>query len=146
DARLVVVGGPSGADGDLEAARVAKRIADLGLTDRVRFVPPQPHHLLSTYYRAADVCLVPSHSESFGLVALEAAACGVPVVAAAVGGLTTLVDDGRTGYLVEGRDPADFARPLAAILGDRRQAAALGKSGATRAGAYTWAAAAGALW
>ena len=84
-------------------------VDELGLADRVRFVPPQPHHLLSTYYRAADVCLVPSRSESFGLVALEAAACGTPVVAAAVGGLRTLVDDGRTGFLVDGRDPADFA-------------------------------------
>ncbi len=70
---------------------------------------PQPHHLLSTYYRAADVVLVPSRSESFGLVALEAAACGTPVVAAAVGGLRTLVDHGRTGFLVDGRDPARFA-------------------------------------
>ena len=59
---------------------------ELGLADRVLFVAPQPHELLSTYYRAADVCVVPSRSESFGLVALEAAACGTPVVAAAVGG------------------------------------------------------------
>ena len=102
--------------------------------------------MLSSYYRAADVCVVPSHSESFGLVALEAAACGVPVVAAAVGGLTTLVDDRRTGYLVEGRDPADYARPLAAILADPGLAARLGRAGAVRAGAYTWAAAARALW
>ena len=75
----------------------------------MRFAAPQPHHLLSTFYRAADVVLVPSRSESFGLVALEAAACGTPVVAAAVGGLRTLVDHGRTGFLVEGRDPAVFA-------------------------------------
>jgi D-inositol-3-phosphate glycosyltransferase len=102
--------------------------------------------MLSSYYRAVDTCIVPSHSESFGLVALEAAACGVPVVAAAVGGLTTLVDDGRTGYLVEGRDPGDFARPLAAILADPGLARALGRAGAARAGAYTWAAAARALW
>ena len=89
-------------------ARAGRRPA--ACSDRVRFVPPQPHHLLSTYYRAADVCLVPSRSESFGLVALEAAACGTPVVAAAVGGLLTLVDDGRTGFLVDGRDPARLRR------------------------------------
>ena len=109
-------------------------------------LPPQRHEMLSSYYRAVDACVVPSHSESFGLVALEAAACGVPVVAAAVGGLTTLVDDGRTGFLVEGRDPADFARPLAALLSDRGLASRLGRAGANRAGAYTWAAAADALW
>ena len=62
--------------------------------DRVRFVEPQPHHILSTFYRAADVVLAPSRSESFGLVALEAAACGISVVASAVGGLLSLVDDG----------------------------------------------------
>jgi D-inositol-3-phosphate glycosyltransferase len=70
----------------------------------------------------------------------------VPVVAAAVGGLTTLVDDGRTGYLVEGRDPADFARPLATLLADAGLAARMGRAAAARAGAYTWAAAAHDLW
>ena len=74
------------------------------------FVPPQPHELLSTYYRAADVCLVPSRSESFGLVALEAAACGTPVVASDVGGLRSLVDHGRTGYLVEEPGPGGVRR------------------------------------
>src|SRR5690606_20983739 len=76
DGVLLVVGGPSGVEGEAELARVKARIAELGLVDRVRFVPAQPHHLLSTYYRAADVVVVPSRSESFGLVALEAAACG----------------------------------------------------------------------
>ena len=109
-------------------------------------LPPQRHEMLSSYYRAADVCVVPSHSESFGLVALEAAACGVPVVAAAVGGLTTLVDHGRTGFLVEGRDPADYARPLAAILTDQRAGRPAGRAGRRRARAYTWAAAARELW
>ncbi|MDQ3107004.1 MAG: glycosyltransferase, partial [Actinomycetota bacterium] len=96
DAFLVIVGGPSGPDGEAEVDRMHKLVADLGLAGRVRFVAPQPHELLSTFYRAADVCVVPSRSESFGLVALEAAACGIPVVAAAVGGLTSLVEDGRT--------------------------------------------------
>ena len=109
DATLLVVGGASGADGDEEVARIHDLVKELDVVDQVRFVPPQPHHLLSTYYRAADVCLVPSRSESFGLVALESTACGTPVVAAAVGGLRTLVEHGRTGFLVESRDPGDFA-------------------------------------
>jgi D-inositol-3-phosphate glycosyltransferase len=138
DAVLVVVGGASGADGDAEVARVGALIDELGVRQHVRFVDPQPHHLLSTYYRAADVVVVPSRSESFGLVALEAAACGTPVVAAAVGGLRTLVDDGRTGLLVDGRDPADHAAAIAAVLGDPEAAALMGKAAAARAARYTW--------
>jgi D-inositol-3-phosphate glycosyltransferase len=145
-ASLVVLGGPSGPHGSEELAAVQRHIDGPGLQAAVRMLPPQRHEILSSYYRAVDACVVPSHSESFGLVALEAAACGAPVVAAAVGGLTTLIDDGCTGYLVEGRDPADFARPLAAILSDRGLAGRLGRAGAARAGAYTWAAAAEALW
>jgi D-inositol-3-phosphate glycosyltransferase len=83
---LVVVGGPSGADGELEVARLRDLAGELAISDRVRWVEPQPHAALADYYRAANVCLVPSRSESFGLVALEAAACGTPVVAANVGG------------------------------------------------------------
>jgi len=143
---LVLIGGPSGPHGDAEMAEVERRIRVYGLDDAVRLLPPQPHERLSTYYRAADVCVVPSHSESFGLVALEAAACGIPVVASAVGGLTTLVDHGRTGYLVEGRDPADYAAPLAALLGDPQTAARMGDAAASRAGDYTWKAAAADLW
>lgn len=124
----------SGRDGD-----------DLGVRDQVRFVDPQPHHLLSTYYRAADVCLVPSRSESFGLVALEAAACGTPVVAAAVGGLRTLVDHGRTGFLVDERRPAAYGRLVDRILTDPALAAALSDQAALRAGGYTWSTAAGRL-
>ncbi len=135
---LVVVGGPSGSAGQAELVRIQKLIADEGLTDRVRFVPAQPHHALSTYYRAADVCLVPSRSESFGLVALEAAACGLPVVAAAVGGLRTLVDDGRTGFLVEGRDPVDFAVRVDLLLSDPALAAEMSTAAAARSMDYTW--------
>jgi D-inositol-3-phosphate glycosyltransferase len=111
----------------------------------VRFVEPQPHHLLSTYYRAADVVLVPSRSESFGLVALEAAACGVPVVASAVGGLRTLVDHGRTGFLVEGRDPSAFAAYVAEVLDNPQLASSLGDAAATRARRYTWSTSAARL-
>lgn len=109
-------------------------------------LPPQTHEILSTYFRAADVCVVPSHSESFGLVALEAAACGIPVVASAVGGLTTLVHHGITGFLVEGRDPVGYAEPLTALLSDPEGAARMGARAAARAGSYTWQRAAEDLW
>jgi D-inositol-3-phosphate glycosyltransferase len=145
DATLLVVGGPSGADGPAELARVRAQIDAHGLADRVRFVPPQPHHRLSTYYRAADVVVVPSRSESFGLVALEAAACGTPVVGAAVGGLRTLVDHGRTGFLVEERDPAAYAGFVDEILVSSSLATQLGAAASARAGRYTWSTAAARL-
>ncbi|MEJ5254945.1 MAG: glycosyltransferase [Acidimicrobiales bacterium] len=135
---LVVVGGPSGVDGDAELRRVRALADELGVADRVRFVPPQPHHLLSTYYRSADVCLVPSRSESFGLVALEAAACGTPVVAANVGGLTTLVQHGRTGFLVEERQPEAFAAFVREILADPALAERFSVAAARMARHYTW--------
>lgn len=143
--RLMIVGGASGSDGDAETDRAHALVDELGLHDRVEFVPPQPHHLLSTYYRAADVVIVPSRSESFGLVALEAAACGTPVVAAAVGGLQSLVDDGDTGFLVEGRDPADYAARIDQILGDEPLAASMAAAAVQRAARYTWRAAADRL-
>lgn len=138
DALLLIVGGASGQDGPAEEIHVRHLVAELGLGARVRFVPPQPHHLLSTYYRAADVCVVPSRSESFGLVALEAAACGTPVVAADVGGLATLVDHGRTGFLVDERDPVAYAGFIERILSDRSRASALAEAAAERARDYRW--------
>jgi D-inositol-3-phosphate glycosyltransferase len=138
DATLVVVGGPSGSQGEVELARVRARAEELGVAHRIRWVAPVPHHLLSTYYRAADVCLVPSRSESFGLVALEAAACGIPVVAAAVGGLRSIVEHGRTGFLVEGGDPAHVAAYVDELLGQRGVAAELGRAAADRARTFTW--------
>jgi D-inositol-3-phosphate glycosyltransferase len=145
DATLVVVGGASGTQGSNEVDRLDKLVAELGVADQVRFVPPQPHHLLSTYYRAADVCLVPSRSESFGLVALEAAACGTPVVAAAVGGLRTLVEHERTGFLVESRDPEAYAAFVDEILTVPSVSAELAVRAALRARDYTWSTAAGRL-
>ncbi len=137
-ARLVVVGGPSGVDGPAEKARVLALVEDLGLRDRVVFVDPQPHHLLSSWYRAADVVVVPSRSESFGLVALEGAACGIPVVAAAVGGLRTLVEDGVTGFLVEDRDPSSFASAIDAVLSDPVMSTRMGAASALASLRYSW--------
>ena len=145
DVSLLVVGGPSGNDGEAELASLRALAADLGLEGRVRFVPPQPHHLLMTYYQAADVCLVPSRTESFGLVALEAAACGTPVVAADVGGLRSVVDDGHTGFLVEGRAPVDYAAPVDLLLSDLELARAMGTSALARSGRYLWSIAAARL-
>jgi D-inositol-3-phosphate glycosyltransferase len=144
-AQLVVVGGPSGPRGEEHLASLRTLVARLELADRVRFVSPQPHELLSTFYRAADVCVVPSRSESFGLVALEAAACGTPVVAADVGGLTTLVEDGITGYLVEPSTPAAFAAAASEVLGDPLLAERLATAAVVRARRYTWAHAASLL-
>ncbi|HEY1989761.1 MAG TPA: glycosyltransferase [Acidimicrobiales bacterium] len=145
DARLAIVGGPSGPRGDVELDRMMELVGELGLSDRVVFVPPRPHELLSTYYRAADVCLVPSRSESFGLVALEAAACGTPVVASDVGGLRTLVDHGRTGFLVEDPTPEAFAAWIRQILAEPLLAERLGTGAVLRARRYTWARAAALL-
>ncbi len=145
DAILLLVGGASGVEGEREVAHLRALVDELGLGGRVRFVPPQPHHILSTYYRAADVVVVPSRSESFGLVALEAAACGVPVVASAVGGLLTLVDHGRTGYLVADRDPDGFAAAARHLLDHPGEAAAMGAAGAVAARQYTWSFAAARL-
>ncbi len=142
---LMIVGGASGQQGSSEVARILAMIDDLGLTDRVVFVDPQPHYALSTYYRAADVLVMPSRSESFGLVALEAAACGVPVVAAAVGGLRTLVQDGTTGYLIDERDPALYAKAIDRILGDPSHRAALGAAASVTASRYPWSGLAGRL-
>ena len=145
DALLLIVGGASGTDGSAEVDHLHRLIDELGVADQVRFVPPQPHHILSTYYRAADAVVVPSRSESFGLVALEASACGVPVVASGVGGLLTLVDHGETGYLVPDRDPALFAHYLREIIDHPSHAAALSARGAERAKRYTWSFAAARL-
>lgn len=143
--RLVVVGGASGNEGESEVVRVRSLIEALGVADRVDFVAPQAHHMLSTYYRAADVVIVPSRSESFGLVALEAAACGVPVVASGVGGLITIVEDGITGRLVADRSPDVFADHVDRILANPIDAMAMGARAAEKARRYTWSFAAARL-
>jgi D-inositol-3-phosphate glycosyltransferase len=132
--QVLVVGAPSGS-GLAEPQRLQELAVALGVTDVVRFLPPQPPEQLADHYRAADVAVVPSHNESFGLVALEAQACGTPVVAAAVGGLSTAVDDGVSGLLVAGRDPEDYAGAIRRVLAGRELMAA----GARRhAAAFSW--------
>src|SRR5580693_118980 len=140
--RLVVVGGPSGPYGEKSLQRLHDVADGRGVRDHVHFIEPQPHELLSSYYRAADVCLVQSRSESFGLVALEAAACGTPVVASAVGGLTSLVEHGQNGYLVDGRDVDAFAHYVATLIDDPALARKIGAAAAEGARQYTWSTAA----
>jgi len=111
---VLVAGGPSGS-GLAEPTALQGLSAALGLTDVVRFLPPQSRDGLVDVYRAADLVAVPSHNESFGLVALEAQACGTPVVAARVGGLPVAVDDGVSGLLVDGHGDAQWADALHAV-------------------------------
>ncbi|KOV80964.1 D-inositol 3-phosphate glycosyltransferase [Nocardia sp. NRRL S-836] len=117
---VLVVGGPSGSG--LEQPKALEELAgQLGITDVVRFLPPQPGAALAEVYRAADLVAVPSHNESFGLVALEAQACGTPVVAAAVGGLPVAVNDGVSGVLVHGHEAGAWATALATVALPQRE-------------------------
>jgi D-inositol-3-phosphate glycosyltransferase len=134
---VVIVGGPSGSEVGAPG-RLAKLAASLGISGSVRFEAPCPQSELADWYRAADVVLVPSHSESFGLVALEAQACGTPVVAAAVGGLRTAVRDGFSGVLVDGHDPEVWARVLADLLASPTRLASLARGAREHAAAFNW--------
>ncbi|HVL84995.1 MAG TPA: D-inositol-3-phosphate glycosyltransferase [Pseudonocardia sp.] len=145
-ARLVVlvVGGPSGT-GLAEPTALQGLASALGLTDVVRFLPPQAGAALAGVYRAADTVAVPSHNESFGLVALEAQACGTPVVAARVGGLPVAVADGESGVLVPGHDPADWARALAGLVLDPARGERLARGAVAHAARFSWDATTDAL-
>jgi D-inositol-3-phosphate glycosyltransferase len=112
---VVICGGPSGSGLDRPSSLI-ELAESLRVADAVRFLPPQTGADLAALYRSSDLVAVPSHNESFGLVALEAQACGTPVVAAAVGGLVTAVRDGISGMLVDGHHPADWARVLNGLL------------------------------
>jgi D-inositol-3-phosphate glycosyltransferase len=144
--RLVVVfvGGPSGSEvgapGRLSALATA-----LGVAGHVRFEPPCTQPELADWFRAATMVLVPSHSESFGLVALEAQACGTPVVAAAVGGLRTAVRDGLSGVLVDGHDPDGWARVLAGLASSPARLAELSRGALAHAAGFGWGATADRL-
>jgi D-inositol-3-phosphate glycosyltransferase len=139
-ARLVVavVGGPSGRSCAGMGA-LASLADEQGLGDQVRWARPVPQEQLATWYRAADLTVVPSHSESFGLVALESQACGTPVVAADVGGLGTAVLADRSGVLVAGHDPGAWADAIAALLGDPARRERYGRAGVAHAARFSWA-------
>ena len=143
-ARLAIVGGPSGPDGRATLDELHRRVGAAGVIDRVSFVAPQAHQLLSTWMRAADVTLVPSRSESFGLVALESSACGTPVVASDVGGLTTLVEPGVNGLLLAERDAGAWADAVEWVT-DPRHSTVLSTGGVLLAAPYTWRAAGASL-
>jgi D-inositol-3-phosphate glycosyltransferase len=145
-ARLVVlfVGGPSGSEVGVPG-RLTALASRLDMNDRVRFEPPCPQRELADWYRAATLVLVPSHSESFGLVALEAQACGTPVVAAAVGGLRTAVRDGVSGVLVDGHDPADWARAIERLLTEPGMLQRLSQGAVEHAAGFGWGATADGL-
>lgn len=140
ETRLLVIGGSSGSgepheDGQGPLRELARR---LGVAEQVDFLPPQAQDRLATFYAAADVLLVPSRSEAFGLVAMEGQASGTPVVAAARGGLRDVVAHGTTGVLVHGHDPRIWAEHVVALLRDGEHARRLGKAARRRAEGFSW--------
>jgi D-inositol-3-phosphate glycosyltransferase len=132
-----VMGGASGANTE-EVDRLKELATWLGIDDVVRFSPPVPRADLAQWYRAADLVVVPSYSESFGLVALEAQACGTPVVATAVGGLRTAVADGISGVLVDGHDPKAWSSVIARLLQEPQRRVLLSMGAIEHASHFGW--------
>ncbi len=134
---VAVLGGPSGS-GLARPTALLEQASALGLDDVLLTRPPVARPELADWYRAADLVTVPSHNESFGLVALEAQSCGTPVVAAAVGGLRRAVDDGVSGVLVPGHDPDRWADVLEELLADPGRRAELGRAAVRHAAGFGW--------
>ncbi|MSQ41654.1 MAG: glycosyltransferase family 1 protein [Dehalococcoidia bacterium] len=141
--RLLLVGGDERAAA--EFARLRAIAQEEGVAGRVHFLGAIPHERLAVYYNAADVVVAPSFYESFGLVALEAMASGVPVVASRVGGLVSTIADGRTGYLVPWRCPEPFAEKIDLLLSNEALRRALGAAARQSVQQYAWAHVATAL-
>ncbi|MBH0778313.1 D-inositol-3-phosphate glycosyltransferase [Nocardia bovistercoris] len=135
--RVLIVGGPSGTGLDRPDALI-HLAAELGIADRVTFLPPQPPQRLVQVYRAADLVAVPSYNESFGLVAIEAQASGTPVLAADVGGLGTAVRHGETGLLVPGHRIADWAAAMGDLLGDPERLRRMAIRAVDHAAKFSW--------
>jgi D-inositol-3-phosphate glycosyltransferase len=136
--RLLIIGGDQDEPENGHALHLRARVAALGLGARVVFLGAQPQRRLRLFYAAADATVMPSYYESFGMVALEAMACGSPVVASRVGGLTTTVQDGVTGHLVPEGDPAALADRLDALLAHEPGRARLGREAVRWAGEHRW--------
>jgi len=132
-----VMGGASGANTE-EVDRLKELATWLAIDDVVRFAPPVPRADLAQWYRAADLVVVPSYSESFGLVALESQACGTPVVATAVGGLRTAVADGISGVLVDGHDPKAWSSVIARLLQEPQRRVLLSMGAIEHASHFGW--------
>ena len=135
--RVYIVGGASGSNGS-EVERLKELVTWLGIDDVIKFHPPVPRAELANWYRAADLVCVPSYSESFGLVALEAQACGTPVVATAVGGLRTAVADGISGVLVDGHDAKAWSSVIARLLQEPQRRVLLSMGAIEHASHFGW--------
>ena len=133
---VLIVGGDARAREQIEVLR--SQAAALGVDHHISFVGAVEHHELPLYYNAADVCVVPSHYESFGLVAVESMACGTPVVASRVGGLTTTISDGETGYLIPWRCAEPFAERLELLLDNDELRASFGRAGREAVERFRW--------
>ncbi len=145
DASLVVVGGPSGPAGADERARLGE-VAERVAPGRVQFRDAMQHDgSVADLFASVDVVVVPSRAESFGLVAVEAQACGTPVVASNVGGLAHAVADGESGYLVDGHDVTEWSDRIGRVLGDSRLRERLGTGAMVHASQFSWNATAARL-
>ncbi|GAC1682603.1 MAG: D-inositol-3-phosphate glycosyltransferase [Candidatus Dormibacteraceae bacterium] len=138
DVRLLILGEDSREGDESEKERLKGIAAAAGVRDRVDFVGSVAHHELPFFYAAADACVMPSYSESFGLVALEAQACGCPVVASGVSGLRSVVRDGVSGYLIDAHDPAEYAERIGRLLEDSEIAQQMGRRGSLLAQRFSW--------
>ena len=138
DVRLLILGEDSKDGDEGEKDRLKAVAADIGVRDRVDFLGSVAHHELPYFYSAADVCVMPSYSESFGLVGLEAQASGRPVVGSDVSGLRSVIRDQVSGYLIAGHDPAEYAERIGRLLEDPELAQQMGRRGRLLAQRYSW--------
>jgi D-inositol-3-phosphate glycosyltransferase len=138
DVRLLILGEDSHEGDESEKDRLKAIATEAGVRDRADFIGSVAHHELPFFYAAADACVMPSYSESFGLVALEAQACGCPVVASGVSGLRSVVRDEVSGYLIDEHDPAAYAERIGRLLADRELAQQMGRRGSLLAQRFSW--------